>query len=64
MDLGQEEMKAQVGSLTSWISVNLEEVKVMVDACLENMQANPEEKEAIAEVPNEEAAEETIRTGI
>jgi hypothetical protein len=40
VDLRQEEMKGQMGSLASWIDVN---------AFLENTQANPEEKEAVAE---------------
>jgi hypothetical protein len=41
MDDGQEEMKGQVGSLTSWISANREERKAMFNACLEKMEANP-----------------------
>jgi hypothetical protein len=31
---GQEKMKAQVGSLASWIDVSQEEMKTILDACL------------------------------
>jgi hypothetical protein len=34
MDNGQEDMRGQVGSLTSRIDVNQEKMKVMWDACL------------------------------
>jgi hypothetical protein len=36
-------MKVQVGSLISQINANQEEMKVMLDACLEKMKANPGE---------------------
>jgi hypothetical protein len=49
MDGRQEEMKASVGSFAFWINVNKEEMKAMLDACLDKMEANPEEKEAIVE---------------
>jgi hypothetical protein len=64
MDDGQEEMKAQVGSLTCWIDVNQEEMKAMLDACLEKMEANPGELQYVVvhqEVPKEEAVVEMIR---
>jgi hypothetical protein len=35
MDDGQEEMKAQVGSLASRIDVNQEKMKVILEACQE-----------------------------
>jgi hypothetical protein len=35
MDNGKEEMKAQVGSFASRIDVNQEDMKAMLDACLE-----------------------------
>jgi hypothetical protein len=38
MEDGQEEMKAQVGSLASRIDVSQEEMKAMLDACLEKRQ--------------------------
>jgi hypothetical protein len=63
MDDGQEETKSQVGSLASRIHVNQEEMKYMFDACLEKMETNPKEKEAVEEqqeVPKNEAAVETI----
>jgi hypothetical protein len=43
MDNRQEEMKAQMGSLASQIDVNQEDVKVMLGACLEKLEANPGE---------------------
>jgi UDP-N-acetylglucosamine transferase subunit ALG13 len=39
MDNRQEEIKAQVGSVPSWINVSQEEMKAMLDACLEKMEA-------------------------
>jgi uncharacterized FlaG/YvyC family protein len=60
----QEEMKAQVGSLTSRIDANQKEMKAMLDASLEKMGVNPAEMQSVAvhqEVPKEEATMETIR---
>jgi hypothetical protein len=38
---GQEEIKAQLCSLASRVDINQEEMKAMLDACLEKMEANP-----------------------
>jgi hypothetical protein len=49
-------MKAQVDSPTSWISVNQEEMKALLDACLEKMEVNPGELQSIVlhqEVPKD-----------
>jgi hypothetical protein len=53
----KQEMKVQVSSLASWIDVNQEEMKAMLDACLEKMEANPGELQSVTvhqEVPKEE----------
>jgi hypothetical protein len=58
----QEEIKDQVSSLASWIDPNQEEMKTMLDACLEKMGANPGELQSVVvhqEVPQEEATVET-----
>jgi hypothetical protein len=39
MDDGQEEMKAQMGSLASRIDFNREEMKTTFEACLEKTEA-------------------------
>jgi hypothetical protein len=60
---GQEDMKGQVGSLVSWISVSQEEMKALLDACLEKLEENPGELQCIVvhQVgPKEEAAVEII----
>jgi hypothetical protein len=57
-------MKAQLGSLASRIDSNQEEMKAMLDACLENMEENPGERKSVAvrgEVPKEEAAAKSSR---
>jgi hypothetical protein len=57
-------MKAQLGSLASRIDSNQEEMKAMLDACLENMEENPGEQKSVAvrgEVPKEEAAAKSSR---
>jgi hypothetical protein len=62
MDDWQEEMKAQVGSPASRIDVSQEKM-VMLDACLEKMEANLGELQSISvhqEVPKEESAVEMI----
>jgi peptidoglycan hydrolase CwlO-like protein len=43
MDNKQEEKKDQMGSLTSQINANHEEMKAMLEACLGKMEANPGE---------------------
>jgi hypothetical protein len=56
-------MKAQAGSFASRIYINQEEMKVMWDACLDKMEANPGELQTVAvhqEVPKQEAAVEMI----
>jgi hypothetical protein len=58
MDDGQKEIKAQMGSLSSRIDVNLEEMKTMLDACLGKMEVHPVELQSEwehQEVPEEEA---------
>jgi hypothetical protein len=72
MDDGQEEIKAQVGSLAFRIDPNQEEMEAMLYACLgkteaypEMTEANPEETESAAEhpeVPKEDATVETLGT--
>jgi hypothetical protein len=39
MDNGQEDMKAQLGSLTSWIDANKVETKATVSANLQKMKS-------------------------
>jgi N-acetylglutamate synthase-like GNAT family acetyltransferase len=59
----QEKMKAQAASFASQISANQEELKAMLNACLEKMEANPGELHSIAvhqKLCKEEAAVETI----
>jgi hypothetical protein len=60
----QEETKVQVGSLPSWIDGNQEDMTVMLDACLEKMEANPGEQKSAAvhdEVSKEKATMDTFR---
>jgi hypothetical protein len=52
-----------VGPVASRLDANQEEMKAMLDACLEKMEANPEEQKSVAvheEIPKEEAAGETF----
>jgi transcription termination factor NusB len=57
MDDGQEKMKAHFGSLTSRTGANQEEMKVMLDACLEKWKQIQEKSVAVhEEVRKEEAA--------
>jgi hypothetical protein len=56
-------VKAQVGSHASWIDVNQEEMKAMLDVCLEEIEANPGELQSVVvhqEVPKGEATVEMI----
>jgi hypothetical protein len=64
VDDGQEEIKAQVGSLASRIAVNQQEMKTVSDTCLDKMEAKAGELQSVAvhqEVPKEEAAVKPIR---
>jgi hypothetical protein len=56
-------MKAQVGSLVSWIEANQQEMIAKMDAWVGKLEANQDKSDAVAkhqEVPNEEASVETI----
>jgi hypothetical protein len=61
--VGQEEIKAQVCPLAFRIDVNQEEMKAMLDACLEKMEANPGKLQSLAvhQVSKEVAAVATFR---
>jgi hypothetical protein len=62
VDDGQEGVKARVDSLASWIDANEGDMKVTLNACLEDMEENPAEQKSVAvheEVPKEEAEVQT-----
>jgi hypothetical protein len=46
MDDGKEELKGQLGFLTSRIDAHQEKTKARLDACLEKMEANPGEMQS------------------
>jgi hypothetical protein len=64
MDDGQEEMEAQLSSLASWIDVNHKEMKAIIMADLEEMEAaaqiNQEEWKVMDSEVNPEATEAIV----